>query len=189
MRRVAFVGESLVAFSGFDEGSPIIIRRSAAHAAREASPSALDSLGWALEGRLSSRGSGGAMCASRGSRRASSSSSSPSAAPGHGASGDSHTKAAFGGALAKFRALDSQGVSIGQGEGAPGPAAGRLRDTPSSLEPRHDGPHEGAISDLALLAGGAGSARQSTVLSTVGCDGRLCQWNIDALLNRVALST
>jgi actin related protein 2/3 complex subunit 1A/1B len=75
----------------------------------------------------------------------------------------SATAKAFGGALAKFKALDSQGISI--------------NDKQTELKAFEL--HQAAISEIRVVGG---------VLASTGYDGKLVLWNLASLLNRVGIS-
>lgn len=85
---------------------------------------------------------------------------------------------AFGGALAKFKSLDQQGIAIKEGPGSGSSADSASR--PSALGLGASGKfHQSAISSLRLVTAG--------LLSTSAYDGRLIMWNLKALVNRVKL--
>ena len=76
----------------------------------------------------------------------------------------SATAKAFGGALAKFKALDSQGISIND----------------KQAELKSSELHQAGISEIRAVSDG--------ILASTGYDGKLILWNIASLLNRVGVS-
>lgn len=157
IRRVLFVAERALLISGFGHASPILLTR-------ESNGS------WKSEGSLQSSSKStqiGAATSSRGGQSAAGSSTNSSAA----------TSKAFGGALAKFKAMDSHGIAIKKepfesavDKGAPSMVKlGMKRDL-----------HQGTVSDIRLVVPGQ--------ISSTGHDGKLVIWNMSQLMARIGIS-
>lgn len=160
LRHVCFLDSGVVAVAGFD-ASPSVITR--------------DTNGsWAWSGDL---------CELAAVSKSNSLSPRPLTVGGRahsipsGAS-SAASKMAFGGALAKFKSLDQQGITI-KGN-SPSVTTNTLRSPSLDLGRNEAGNtdkfHQGGISGLRLVGG--------DILSTSAYDGRLITWNMKTLVSR-----
>lgn len=161
LRRVLFVSEQGLICTGFGGDPPLLLVRAGGS-------------GWRLEGPLrcaatSSIGRGGSSPAA-----SSSQARLPEALK-------ASTSRAFGGALAKFRALDSQGVmhdAAGDIHDAPdAKGAGTIFGTASGSA---GSPHRNTISEIRLIPGGG--------LASSGYDGNLVTWEVAPVLASIGVA-
>jgi actin related protein 2/3 complex subunit 1A/1B len=163
LRHVRFISERCAVVAGFDTKASIVIKSSEGT--------------WKLEGNLNSisgmaigKGNAGAVASPDKNNTAS----------------NSGTRAAFGGALAKFKSMDQQGLKDGGDISSMPPSGGGTNLSTISTTAVSNNIHQGSISDMRLHP--TSEANGEIRLTTTGNDGRLVEWDLKMLLVRAQVA-